>query len=284
MGSFALKQRLCAATILAGLIGATAIAPSLGQQPREAPPDFSWNETIGWIGVGGNGPGVAAVPGHLPPVASDPAHPFVPNNVGRQPTYRIADLNNPNLKPWAKERMKKDNEDVLAGKIAFTARSSCQPAGVPGFMAYGGANPVYFIQTPKEVTMIFSGDAQVRHVYLDVPHSANAKPSWYGESVGHYEGDTLVIDTIGQNEKTVLDPYRTPHTEKLHVVERWRMIDGGKAMEVVFTVDDPDTFYQPWSGSRTYRRAEQELIEEVCAENNQNLFDYHIPVADRPDF
>jgi hypothetical protein len=283
MSAFALRQWVLAGSILAGLAAAAATAPTLAQQ-NEAPPDFSWNQTIGWVGAGGGGPGFVALPGHLPPVANDPAHPFVPNGAGKQPTYRIADLNNPNLKPWAKAIMKKDNEEVLAGKIAFTARSSCLPAGVPGFMAYGGANPVYFIQTPKQVWMVFSGDAQVRRIYLDVPHSANPKPSWYGESVGHYEGDTLVIDTIGQNSKTFVDPYRTPHTEKLHVVERWRMVDGGKAMEASFTVDDPDTFVEPWSGMRRYRRVEQDMIEEVCAENNEHLFDYKIPVASKPDF
>jgi hypothetical protein len=119
---------------------------------------------------------------------------------------------------------------------------------------------------------------------MDVPHTANPKPSWYGESVGHYEGDTLVVDTIGLNDKTVVDVYRTPHTEKLHVVERWRMVDGGKAMEVVFTVDDPDAFYEPWTGMRRYRRVEQEAYEKICAENNTNLFDYHMPTAEKPDF
>jgi hypothetical protein len=262
---------------------AAATAPALAQQ-KAAPPDFSWNSQVGWVGVNGGGPGFEPVPGRVPPVSSDPAHPFIPNGTGRQPTYRIADLTNPNLKPWVKEHMKKDNEEVLTGKIAFTARSSCMPAGVPGFMAYGGLNPVYFIQTPKQVWMVYSGDQQVRRVYLDVPHSANPKPSWYGESVGHYEGDTLVIDTIGQNAKTVLDPYRTPHSEKLHVVERWKMTADGEAMDVTFAVDDPDTFNEPWSGTRRYRRVQQPLLEEVCAENNQHLFDYHIPVADKPDF
>jgi hypothetical protein len=119
---------------------------------------------------------------------------------------------------------------------------------------------------------------------MNVPHSENLKPSWYGESVGHYEGDTLVVDTIGLNDKTVLDVYRTPHTAKLHVVERWRMVDGGKAMEAVFTVEDPDAFYEPWTGMRRYRRVEQEPYEKICAENNTNLFDYHTPVAEKADF
>ncbi len=265
--------------MLAGLPAAPAVA-----QQKAAPPDFSWNSQIGWVGVGGAGPGFVAVPGRVPPVTNDPAHPFIPNGSAKQPTYRIADLSNPNLKPWVKERMKKDNDEVLAGKIAFTPRSSCLPAGVPGFMAYGGPEPVYFIQTPKQVWMIYSGDQQVRRVYLDMPHSAKPTPSWYGESIGHYEGDTLVIDTIGLSEKTVVDPYRTPHTDKLHIVERWKMVNNNEGMEVTFTAEDPDAFYEPWSGMRRYRRVQQAQAEEVCAENNQALFDYHIPSAKQLDF
>ena len=148
----------------------------------------------------------------------DPAHPFVPNGTGRQPTYRVADLDaNPNVKQWAKDVMKKDNDEVLAGKIGYTPGTSCRPAGVPALMLSGG--PFYFIQTPREVTIVMAMDHQVRHVYMDVPHSAGVKPSWYGESVGHYEGDTLVIDTIDQSTKTFVDNFRTPHSEKLHVIE-----------------------------------------------------------------
>jgi hypothetical protein len=117
-------------------------------------------------------------------------------------------------------------DEVLAGKFAFTARSSCKPAGVPGFdVLLGGA--LFILQSPTEVTMIFSGNAEARHIRLNSSHSANPKPSWYGESVGHYEGDTLVVDTIGLNDKTFLDNYRTPHTDKLHVTERWRLIEVG---------------------------------------------------------
>jgi hypothetical protein len=282
MSAFTLSHRVIAGGMLAGLAWAAPAAPAVAQQ-KTAVPDFSSNQT-GWIGIGGGGPNFGTVAGRASPVTADPAHPFVPNGTRAQPTYRIGDLSNPNLKPWVKERMKKDNDEVLAGKIAFTARSSCMPAGVPGFMAFGGATPLYFVQTPAEVLMIFEGDHQVRRVYLDASHSENPKPSWYGESVGHYEGDTLVIDTIGQNTKTVVDPYRTPHSEKLHVVERWQMIDDDKAMEVTFTVEDADAFNEPWSGTRRYRRVQQGMLEDVCAENNQHLFDYHIPVANTPDF
>src|SRR5260370_11847414 len=160
MSWFALSARFVAGSVLTGIIGATAAAPALAQQ-KAGPPDFSSNQ-VGWVGVNGGGPGFEPVAGDLPPVSGDPAHPFVPNGAGRQPTYRIADLTNPNLKPWVKERMKKDNDEVLAGKIAFTARSSCRPAGVPGFMAYGGANPGYFMPTPKQAWMGYSGDRQGR--------------------------------------------------------------------------------------------------------------------------
>jgi hypothetical protein len=273
------RVRLIAGSVLAGLISAVPSA-QIGAQSA-SPPDFSAN---GWLNENTfHGGEMLPVAGSPPLFHQDPAHPFVPNNAGAQPTYRIADLSNPNVKQWAKDIMKKDNDEVLAGKIAYTARSSCKPAGVPGFDLFG-FQPVYFVQAPKEVVMIYSGDAQVRHVYLDVPHSKNPKPSWYGESIGHYEGDTLVVDTIGLNTKTHVDNYRTPHTEKLHVVERWKLIDGGKTLEVTFKVDDADAYNQPWEASQRYQRAEAAMTEEVCAEGNFYLFDYGVPIAGKPDF
>src|SRR5262249_23285906 len=138
---------------------------------------------------------------------------------------------------------------------------------------------------PKQVWMIFSGDQQVRRVYLDAQHSENPKPAWYGESVGRYEGgDTLVVDTIGLTDKTFVDNYRTPHTTKLHVVERYKLIDNGARLEMRFTVTDPDAFYEPWSAIRRFRRVTQTYQEEVCAEGNRMLFDYKIPQAEKADF
>jgi hypothetical protein len=279
MPTYAIGGRRLAGGLLAGVVWA-ALAPLAVAQQNAPVPDFSSNQ-VGWIATN---PDFIAVPGGPGPTRSDPAHPYVPNNSGAQPTFRIADLGNPNLKPWAREAMKRENENVLAGKIAFTARSSCRPAGVPGFMMFI-IEPIFFVQSPNKVLMIHSGNEEVRRIYLDVPHSANPKPSWYGESVGHYEGDTLVIDTIGMNDKTFIDNYRTPHTEKLHVVERWKMIDDGKMLEVDIKVDDPDTFNEPWSTIQRYRRAQpRQLGEEACAENNAHLFDYRIPVADKADF
>ena len=271
------------ALTLGGALSLLATA-SLAQITQSGPPRF---DTNGWLNQGTfGGGGLLAAPGTPPQFLfhQHPDHPFVPNGTGRQPTYRVADLDaNPNVKQWAKDIMKKDNDEVIAGKMAKTSRQSCEPAGLPGYDMYG-FQPIHFLQTPKKVTMIFSGDQQVRHVYMDAPHSANVKPSWYGESVGHYEGDTLVIDTIGMNAKTFVDNYRTPHTEKLHVVERWRLIDGGKQIEVHMTVEDPDTYNQPWQVIRRFNRAQTELGENICQEGNFNLFDYGIPVANKPDF
>ena len=124
-----------------------------------------------------------------------------------------------------------------------------------------------------------------------MPHSANPKPSWYGESVGHYEnGDTLVVDTVGFNDRTYIDNYRTPHTTQLHVVERFKLIDGER-LEVNVRVEDPGAFTMPWHAVQLYRRdsrpSEVPLHEMVCAENNGDHFSqglHPIPRADKPDF
>jgi hypothetical protein len=218
------------------------------------------------------------VQGSAIPVRQDPGHRFVNAVV----SFRSGDISNPNLKQWAKDVMMKDNKEIDAGKIQFTANSSCLPAGVPVFMLVPG--PFYLLQTSTKVVMIEETGQHARHIYLNVPHAANVKPSWFGESIGHYEGDTLVVDTLGVNSKSVVDSYRTPHTEKLHVVERWHLIDGGNMLEVNITVDDPDTFYRPWQTYQRYQRGQRPLAEFICAENNQIIFDYHMPVADKPDF
>ena len=135
----------------------------------------------------------------------------------------------------------------------------CLPPGTPRDMLSPG--PFMIAQTPAKITMLHQHRHLIRHVYLDVPHSKTVKPSWYGESVGRYEGDTLVVDTIGLNTKTFVDNFRTPHTEKLHVVERWKLIEDGKTLEVTFTVDDPDTYEKPWSAKQRFRKAQGPMID-----------------------
>jgi hypothetical protein len=200
------------------------------------------------------------------PVTWDPAHPYFGNGDGPRPTSRVADLSNPILMPWVKESLQKFNADALAGKPQFTPVARCWPNGVPGAILLR-LNPMYIVQTANEVLLLYQSDHQVRHIYMNVPHSPKVVPSWYGESVGHYEGDTLVVDTIGITTKVAVDYYLTPHTDKLHVVERYRRVDGGKALEVTFTVDDPGAFAMAWSASQRYQKVEQTPMEEVsCAE------------------
>jgi len=136
--------------------------------------------------------------------------------------------------------------------------------------------------------MINNGDQQVRHIYIDVPHSVRPTPSWYGESIGHYEnGDTLVVDTIGLNDRSFIDNYRTPHTTRLHVIERWRLTDA-KTIEVNVRVEDEGAFTTPWSARQVYQRSDEgPLVEMVCAENNTNFFSpgvVPIPSTAKPDF
>ena len=229
------------------------------------------------------------------PIADGPEYPFYNNAVAgvlrKNPSYRVAELTSEaakNLMPWAVEALKKQNALALAGKNGETRQARCWETGVPNI--HEAPQMLYFIQTPREVVM-YQGH-RTRHVYLNVGHSKNPVPSWYGESVGHYEGDTLIVDTIGQNDQTFVDGYRTPHTTQLHVVERFRVVNGGKGLDVSFTVDDPGTFYRPWGGRRPRYRADGAFGEgdpagQICAAGSEDQFNLGfdpLPQADAPDF
>jgi len=267
----------------AGLPGiGTQAAPTGATIPNFAPDSF-W----GWDPARPEGDDFYPPETGPGPVGSERGRPYVPNGSG-QPTYRIADLTNPILKPWVVERLKKANDVVRAGKVPFVPHERCWPGGVPGFEVYTRVRPIYFLQTEKKVTIISELDHHVRHVYLNMPHSANVKLSWYGESVGHYEGDELVVDTIGLNDKSLVDNYNTPHTDQIHVVERFKFIDGGKTLQATVTVEDPGAFNMPWSARQRWTRGEiRPLTELPCAENNFDFLSYEvvpIPQAEKPDF
>jgi hypothetical protein len=272
-----------------------AATPALAAPHRQIP-NFATDSRTGWVKTPGSDEFIQPKSGPGP-VQDDPAYPYEshghPGDGGDpngQETVKIADITNPILQPWAAEQMKKANEAVLAGKIGFTARARCWPAGVPGFLTYP-VTPLYFIQSPTEVVITWGQDFQLRRVHLNVPHSANPRPSWFGESVGHYEnGDTLVIDTIGfvEHPLSFVDNYRTPHTKDLHVIERWKLIEGGTWIEVEAKVVDPGAFTTPWTAVQRYRRVEEGgLREQVCSENNVDHFNQNlepIPQDDSPDF
>ena len=137
--------------------------------------------------------------------------------------------------------------------------------------------------------MIWQRDHMVRRIFLTDKHSEHITPSWFGELIGHYEnGDTLVVDTIGlSTDNSYIDNFRTPHTGKLHVVERFTIEPGGKFLSAIATVEDPDTFHEPLTMKQRWprptalcrRRSAPRTISDFF---NQNLFP--VPTADKPDF
>jgi hypothetical protein len=160
------------------------------------------------------------------------------------------------------------NADYLAGREMVTSQSLCLPVGVP---RTGNIGPFaqQWLQTPEFVLILHEWDTTPRFIYLDEEHPKNLKTTWNGHSVGKWEGDTLVVDTIGMNNKTAIDKFGTPHTDKLHVVERYRLIEGGTKMELRYRVEDPGAYTTTWTGVTTFSRAKQMFIETICAENNR---------------
>lgn len=219
------------------------------------------------------------------------------------PNQLVGDYTNPILKPDAAEIVKKHGELELSGKGHPTPWTECWPSGVPFIFENNG---MQILQQLDKITILYGVDHEVRHVRMDRTHPAQVSPSWYGDSVGHYEGDTLVIDTIGiktDRPVAMLDLYGTPYSAALHVVERYRLLDydatkdalervanknfrlppstigvdvdpnyKGKGLQLQFTVEDDGAFTTPWSATITYRRGinsqgSNKLLESVCAEN-----------------
>ncbi|HEY4408207.1 MAG TPA: hypothetical protein VGN55_26435 [Xanthobacteraceae bacterium] len=279
-----------AAAVLAGLAVGAVSTPAAAQVPaKEAIPALA-SISFAWLAIGADWRAPPPGSGHGP-MKQDPAYPFHGNLDGPgQVTIRLGDTRDPVLKPWAAAQMLASNEEAISGKraVPFTAQGRCYPGGVPGQLLYP-AEPFYFIQTPKEVWMIWQRDHMVRRIYLTDKHSADVKPSWFGESIGHYEnGDTLVVDTIGLSDKTsFIDNFRTPHTTKEHVVERFKVSADGKTLDAAVTVDDPDTFNEPLHLRQGWRKVDNPMLETACAENNEDFFHqnlFPIPESDKPDF
>jgi hypothetical protein len=207
-------------------------------------------------------------------------------NVSGNDQVPVGNYDSPILKPWAAAEVKKHNEIVLAGKIALDAPASCMPMGVPYVLQV--RENVWFLQQPDTVTIIYQNDYQRRVVHLNTQHSAHPAPSWFGESIGHYEGDTLVVDTrgIAVHEFSAIDRFGTPHTEAMQVIERYRVADDRKSLRVDFTVDDPGTFNMPWHASGIYGQGTAYPAERPCAENNREGETglVPLPIASKADF
>ena len=277
----------------AALIAASVLMTAASARTAETIPDFA-SINFGWQTNEEDWQPVADSPNHGP-IRNDPAYPFVNNADGNrtrtQVTVRVTNTQDPILKPWAAAEIQKTNEEILRGEhpIPFTAQSRCWPGGTPAQSLYP-FEPVYFVQTPKEVWMIWQRDHVVRRVFLTDRHSAKVTPSWFGESIGHYDnGDTLVIDTVGVagGHNRFIDNFRTPHTDKMHVVERFTIHPDGRGMTAVATVEDPDTFNGPITMGKEWFKVDLPMLETVCPENNEDFFHqnlFPIPQADKTDF
>jgi hypothetical protein len=229
----------------------------------------------------------------------------------------VGDYTSPILKPHAADVVKQHGDISRTGTYYPTPSNQCWPGGVPFVLFNIG---MQMLQEPDKITILYSNDHEVRHVRLNAPHPANVIPSWYGDSVGHYEGDTLVIDTVGVRigPFAMMDMYGTPHSPALHVVERYRLLDyeaakeaeergqkglsrygrdpglarnpnyKGKGLQLEFSVADEGVLTQPWSASISYRRPLGDWPEMVCAENGAGHFSAEkapaVPIANKPDF
>jgi len=254
-----------------------------------------------WAGQGPAGPGGSL---QLPP-----------SKVGiSNDDQLVGDYNSPILKPWAAEVVKKAGEMSIAGKTVPNPSNQCQPSPMP--FIYKLQN-IQMMQQPNKITILYGGyNNEVRHVRLNQPHPSPLKPSWYGDSVGRYEGDTLVIDTVGvktDRKYAMIDLFGTPYTDKLHIVERYRLRDyddvkdalernnkenwlfqgdvwtrhrSRKFLQLHVTIEDEGVFTTPWTATLTYAPAER-ITEGVCSENRMEYYNNResdVPKAEKPDF
>jgi hypothetical protein len=151
--------------------------------------------------------------------------------------------------------------------------SKCFPPGVPRI--YFHPFPMEVMQVPGRVVMVFEYDHFVRFIYADGrQHPADLAPTWMGDSIGHWDGDAFVVDTVGFNEKTWLDRVGHPHSDALHLTERFRRVDHDTLADDI-TIDDPKAYTKPWTAQLAFQlKPKWELIEFVCEDTYLNFSDY----------
>jgi hypothetical protein len=227
----------------------------------------------------------------------------------------VGDYKSPILQPWAAAVVKRFGEMSLAGVTFPNPSNQCWPSPMPFIYKLG---VIQLMQQPDRVTIIYGGyNNEVRRVRLNEPHPSSLKPSWYGDSVGHYEGDTLVIDTVAvktDRKYAMIDLFGTPYTDKLHIVERYRLRDyddvkdalernskenwlvrgdvwtarrSEKFLQLHVTIEDEGVFTTPWTATLTYAPGGSQVAENVCAENPHEYYnnrDSDVPAAEKPDF
>ena len=237
--------------------------------------------------------------------------------MGGDPVPLVGDYKSPLLKPRASEGVRRMGELSASGHDIPDPSNQCADFSPPFMLQM--QQRLQLLQLQDQILFIYGADNQVRHVRLNESHPAKVAPSPMGHSIGHYEGDTLVVDTVGIKlmPYTVVDRFGTPQSEAMHVIERYRVIGadearaaqerhertsgrtGGKegnwpfdpdekrGLQIQVTVDDSNIFTTRWSGNLTYRRTVLPWEERACAENNSDVLHQgfeHVPTAEKPDF
>jgi hypothetical protein len=175
----------------------------------------------------------------------------------------------PDLTPLGKSERDRRVEEEKKGTPVADASAYCWPHGVPRVM--NSPYPIQFLQKQDEIVIVHEVAHNVRHIYMNTPHSKDIKTSFMGESVGHWDGDTLVIDTLGVDPRTWIDEVGLIHGKSLHTVERIRKVEGGRALENEVFIDDPEYYPHPWFMRDTYAwRPDLRIAEYSCEENNRN--------------
>jgi hypothetical protein len=306
-------MRVSPRTLILGAAGgfvstAAFIWPALGAQAAAPVPDLSGHWARPYIG--------------FEPPLSGPGPIVNRSRIRDQSNINqfVGDYTSAILKPQAAEIVKKHGELELKGLGAPNPSNQCLPMSPPYILQ---RQEIQLLQKKNQITILYNEDQQVRRVRLNAQHPAHSIPSWYGDSVGRFEGDTLVIDTIGikVGPYSMVDSYGTPQSAALHLIERYRLIDydeaeaaaknserenrrlladnplgngvgidpdyKGKALQIRFTVEDENIFTVPWSAASTYWRISGDWVERVCAENTDEYYaglSTAVPRAEKPDF
>jgi hypothetical protein len=301
-----LSVTLLATAAAADTAAGQQTAPAAAAEHGAAIPDFSgiWRHgSLPWFVPPASGPG---------PVTNKSRR--KDNGVSNYGQL-VGDYGNPILQPWAAEVVRKKGDISLAGLDYPNPANQCWPEPVPFLFKHMA---MQMLQLPDRIVMLFSEDHEVREVRLSEPHPARITPSWHGDAVGHYDGDALIIDTVGIRSDrpfAMIDLFGTPYTDKLHVLERYQLSDYAavkgalergakenyrpagpvkadsdykdKYLRVDFTIEDAGTFTTPWTASMVYLRDRLEWPEIACAENTFGFHhskDADLPRAEKPDF